>query len=85
MMQHHFENLSDGEVYNETQTNEEIHDGDILLLSGNRTAILCKAWPVMVRGTSLDLHRLADDTDWCHFEAGKYLGASKEAYYASCD
>lgn len=47
----------DGDVYDATQTNDHIKDGDVLKLSGGRAGVLVKAWPVITHGTSDALHK----------------------------
>ena len=47
----------DGDVYNHTQTSDEIRDGDVMKLHGGRVATMLQAWPVMHKGTSNALHR----------------------------
>lgn len=71
---HDLSDLDDGEVYDITQTNEEIKDGDVLKMSDGRVAILCQAWPCMVVGDSTVLHKLKDDTEhgWMGLDGGKY-------------
>lgn len=51
----HFED--DGDVYDHTQTSDEIRDGDVMKLSGGRVATMYRAFPVMHKGESNVLHR----------------------------
>lgn len=53
---HDLRHLSDGEVYDHTQIHDDVKDGDVMHLSGGRSAILMKAWPTMHKGTSDALH-----------------------------
>jgi len=69
---HDMRDMSDGEVYDDTQTNEKIRDGDILLMSDNRVALLFKAWPAMIVGDSNALHKLDQAVTWMTFENGAY-------------
>ena len=57
---HDLTHLSHEDVYDETQTNDDIKDGDFILVAGG-VAVLQKAWPVMVEGTSKDLHSFDED------------------------
>jgi len=54
---HDLSHLTHGQVYDETQTNDEIKSGDFIKVSGG-IAYLDKAWPVMIEGKSdfLDLY-----------------------------
>jgi len=72
---HNLTPYDDGEVYDLTQEDEVIKDGDILILAPlngePRYAILCQAWPTIVYGQSKILHSLVNTT-WFEFEKGKY-------------
>lgn len=70
-----------GDAYNSSQTDEDIRDGDVLLVpSEGRAAVLVQAWPTFVFGTpdpeSPVFHMLDDHTDWIQFDGGKYHGAA---------
>jgi hypothetical protein len=56
---HDLSSYHDGEVYDISQTNHYIEDGDVLITSSG-FAIMYEAWPVRVTGESLILHRLVD-------------------------
>jgi hypothetical protein len=73
-MVHDLSNLDDGEVYDITQTSDDIKDGDILKMSNNRAAILYRAWPTMAVGDSNVLHQLKDSSPdaWKTLDGGKY-------------
>lgn len=56
---HDLSDYNDGEVYDISQTNHFIEDGDIII-ANNCFAIMFEAWPVVVTGESVILHRLID-------------------------
>ena len=60
MKTHNLTALSMSEAYDETQCNDEIKDGDILLVQDG-VAILVEAWPVMAVGESTVFHTAAPD------------------------
>lgn len=53
----------DGDVYDQTQMDDNIKHGDVMKLSGGRTAVMFHAWPTMVVGDSDQLHKFRDDYD----------------------
>ena len=55
---HNCIDMSDGQVYDFSQTSDEVKDGDAFHLTGNRYAFLYKAWPTMYIGESEILHRV---------------------------
>jgi len=71
---------SSGEAYDASQTHNEIHDGDVLVVEReNAIAILVSAWPVIFEGYDEDLqHNTAFDgplhhsADWHELDGGKY-------------
>lgn len=65
-------------LYAETQCNEKIKDGDVLLCD-NGVALMVSAWPVSISNNMLDFHVLANDITWETFEDGKYLESYKLA------
>jgi len=65
-------------LYDGTQCNEEIKDGDVLLCD-NGVGIMVKAWPVSISNNRLDFHVLANHLTWETFEDGKYLESYKLA------
>ena len=68
-------------AYNETQIDDNVGDGDILLLSGGATAIMVKAWPVMVVGEAdkISFHELQEGTTFKEFAGGAYYEAAQLA------
>lgn len=80
---HNLAHLSDGEIYDLTQTSDDIKDGDVLILSGGRTALLMGAWPTMVVGASDALHRLMPGRTWGNIECGRYAFAAEIARSAA--
>jgi len=76
---HDMTQYSDGEVYDITQTDDDLEDGDVLKLSGGRLAVLVQAWPVMVVGQSDALHQLKPDKTWESFDRGLYSKSAEIA------
>jgi len=52
-----------GGAYAESQTNDDIRDGDILLVPGVAVAVMVKAWPLRVAGESGLFDEMSDDAD----------------------
>lgn len=77
--------LSDGEAYDVTQTDDSINDGDILKLDLGRWAILNRAWPVMVIGDSNVFHKLKNGGSWKTVDGGRYLAAVSEIQRLASD
>jgi hypothetical protein len=75
---HDLRHMSHGEVYDHTQTNEKIKDGDVLHVKGGVAALL-GAWPTMIHGTSKTLHSFKDGTDIHNFDDGVYHQTAKLA------
>lgn len=53
---HDFRHMDDGSIYNRSQTDDKIKDGDVFHMSGNRVGFMYKAWPTMLHGDSEALH-----------------------------
>ena len=69
---HDLRHMSHGEVYDHTQTSDDIRDGDVLHVKGG-SAVMFKAWPTMVNGNSKSLHSFDtgyswDDEDLSHYK-----------------
>ena len=64
-----------GEAYNATQTDENIHDGDIVETQDGSAAILMQAWPVSIKGDAGQFHTLAEGASWDTLEGGRYKSA----------
>lgn len=71
---HDLRHMSHGEVYDLTQTSDEIRDGDVLHVKGG-SAILFKAWPTMVKGDSKSLHTWDAGNSWDDEEVSHYKRA----------
>ena len=77
---HVFKELSTGDAYDETQTNDAIKDGDVIVCNGGETvAILIEAWPTAVKGPAGELHSLMEGVSWLTLDGGKYAEAYKIA------
>lgn len=58
--------LSEDNAYGETQTSDDIRDGDVLVIPTlGVVGFLCGAWPVALRGDweTVGFHTLSDDAD----------------------
>jgi hypothetical protein len=81
---HRFPGLTSGEVYDRTQTDDTIKDGDVLVVPPNEVeqhdgivGILVEAWPVVIHGGDVDgidnqFHRLDHIGDFLDHEP-KYV------------
>lgn len=58
MKTHNLQHLTMGDAYDETQINDEIRDGDILLVRDG-VAVMVEAWPVMAEGISAVFHNVS--------------------------
>lgn len=65
-------------LYAETQCNESISDGDVLLCDTG-IAIMVQAWPVSVSNNMLDFHVLGSHVTWETLDDGKYAESYKLA------
>lgn len=74
-----------GAAYNQSQTDDSIRDGDILLVAPEgRVAVLVEAWPVIVVGPAGDeagyaFHAMNDGLTWDTFRDGQYAGSAAAA------
>ena len=71
-MQIHTGFESTGEAYNASQVDDTIKDGDILVTKNGSIAILCKAWPVHVKGPIGEFHTFSSGVNWIRFSKGRY-------------
>lgn len=69
---HNLRDKSHHEVYDQTQTDESIGDGDVLLLSGGGIGVLIGAYPTIIHGTSDVLHQLNDGVSLDDLDDGRY-------------
>ena len=67
---HDLSHLSAEDAYDETQTDDEIKDGDVINMGNGNVAIKVKAWPVVACGAIEDFHTLSEG--WECFEGGRY-------------
>ena len=75
---HDLRHMSHGEVYDETQTNSKIKDGDVLRVEGG-TAAMVGAWPTMIHGKSDTLHSFKNGVSIHDIEGGSYHKTGKLA------
>ena len=61
---HDFTGWKPRDVYDRTQTDDAIKDGDVLNLGNGNVAILVKAWPTIVVGDIEQFHRLKAGTSF---------------------
>lgn len=76
---HDFTGRFPGDVYDQTQTDDSIKDGDVLDLGAGNVAILVKAWPTIVVGEIENFHRLNADTTFETFKDGRYAASAAKA------
>jgi hypothetical protein len=55
---HNLRDLTMSDAYDETQINDQIRDGDILLVRDG-VAVMVEAWPVMAVGISAVFHNVS--------------------------
>ena len=79
---HDLSGMSGRELYDETQTNDAIHDGDVLV-TNTGVGIMVEAWPVIVAGDIEGFHKLKDGTSWDEFEGGMYAESARKAMEVS--
>ena len=74
---HDFSAYDDPMVYDLTQSDEDIEDGDILKLDNRRWAIMVDFYPVMAIGQSSALHKLDSENGhtFLNIDDGKYAGS----------
>lgn len=66
-------------AYDETQTRDEIENGDTLI-AGDVVGFLCDAWPIAVTDASGQFHRVAAGYDpRCFYETSKMMPGAIEA------
>ena len=80
---HDFTGWKPRDVYDRTQTDDAIKDGDVLNLGGGNVAILVKSWPTIVVGEVEQFHRLTAGTSFETFDSGKYAASAAKAREAS--
>lgn len=76
---HDFSGRFPSDVYDQTQTDDSIKDGDVLDLGAGNVAILVKAWPTIVVGEIENFHRLNADTTFETFMDGRYAASAAKA------
>lgn len=76
---HDFTGHFSGDVYDQTQTDSSIKDGDVLDLGQGNVAIMVKAWPTIVVGEIEHFHTLESGSSFDTLEAGKYAGSAAKA------
>jgi hypothetical protein len=70
-------------AYDETQTNDDIKDGDVFHLGGDKTGVMVQAWPVEVTGNhnkESGFHTLGNGKTWDTLDDGKYKKSAELAH-----
>jgi len=70
-------------AYDRTQTDDNIKDGDVLHLGGDKTAIMMQAWPLEITGDipgELGFHKKKDTVSWDELDGGKYKASVTKAH-----
>lgn len=80
---HDFAGCEPRDVYDRTQVDDSIKDGDVLNLGNGNVAILVKAWPTIVVGEIEQFHRLKAGTCFESFAKGKYAASAAKARVVS--
>lgn len=80
---HDFEGRPSGEVYDLTQTDDSIKDGDVINLGNGNVAILMNAWPTVVVGEIEHFHRLVSGVTFESIDGGKYAASAAKALEVS--
>lgn len=75
---HDLRHMDHDEVYDHTQTSDEIKDGDVMRVK-NGTAAMIGAWPTMIHGKSDVLHSFKPGTSIKTIDDGTYHKTSKLA------
>lgn len=75
---HDLRHMSHGEVYDHTQTSDNINDGDVLHVKGG-VAAMVSAWPTMIHGSSKTLHRFKEGSSIHTIDGGAYHKTAKLA------
>ena len=76
---HDFTGHFSGDVYDQTQTDSSIKDGDVLDLGQGNVAIMVKAWPTIAVGEIEHFHTLESGSSFDTLEAGKYAASAVKA------
>lgn len=67
---HDLSHLSAEDAYDETQTNPNIKDRDVINMGSGNVAVMVKAWPVVACGSIEGFHTIK--AAWECFEGGRY-------------
>jgi hypothetical protein len=72
-----------GEAYDASQCEDEIRDGDVLLVTGQGAGVLVQAWPTLVVGEVEAFHTFAEGGGspytWDNLDDGKYVESARVA------
>jgi hypothetical protein len=68
---HDLRGMDHKDVYDQTQTDDSITDGDVIIADG-ATAVMCKAFPVLISGTSNEFHSLKPGISFADYDNGHY-------------
>ena len=67
-----FDTNDTGTIYDCTQTQDHIDDGDVLVLPDGRIGFLLEAWPVMLAGEPENFHTMKNPEKLPYMDGGKY-------------
>jgi len=70
---------STGEAYDETQCNDDIKFGDVLVIRREKVVGVADAWPIAVTKKAGNLHTLMCNEDFGTYQDGKLLLAALDA------
>lgn len=76
---HDFTGQYSGDVYDRTQTDNSIKDGDVLDLGAGNVAIMVKAWPTVVVGEIEHFHKLDIGASFETYNDGRYAASATKA------
>lgn len=77
---HNLGKASTGEAYDQTQWDDNIKDGDVIVCEdGKSVAILVEAWPTIAKGEQGEFHGMLGDVTLETLDGGKYAEAYKIA------
>ena len=80
---HDFAGEYSGDMYDQTQTDCRIKDGDVLDLGCGNVAIQIQAWPTIVAGEIEHFHSLAHGETFASLADGRYAASALKAIEVS--
>lgn len=77
MRVHDLSHLTPEQAYDETQTNPNIKDGDVINMGNGNVAVMVKAWPVVACGDIEDFPTF--HAQWETYDGGRYEESHMQA------